>query len=157
MNHLLSTTAFAAALAIAAPVWAQAPMNPYPSGAPSTTQAAPYAQQSPARPPAASNALPAPEPMQGRHAARRAHRGRYAGHMRGMRHMRHVPLAGRGSSAPSDNVANQLNRQELSNLSGSSTPSAGYAPQGYPPLQGYPPPQGYAPQGYPPQGEPPRY
>jgi hypothetical protein len=77
--------------------------------------------------------------------------------MRGMRHMRHVPLAGRGSSAPSDNVANQLNRQELSNLSGSGMPSAGYAPQGYPPLQGYPPPQGYAPQGYPPQGEPPRY
>jgi hypothetical protein len=70
--------------------------------------------------------------------------------MRGMRHMRHVPLAGRGSSAPSDNVANQLNRQELSNLSGSSTPSAGYAPQGYAP-------QGYAPQGYPPQGQPPRY
>jgi hypothetical protein len=52
MNHLLGTTAFAAALAIAAPVWVQAPTNPYPSGAPSTTQAAPYAQQSPARPPA---------------------------------------------------------------------------------------------------------
>ena len=37
MNHLLSGTALAAALAIAAPVWAQTPTTPNPAGTPSTT------------------------------------------------------------------------------------------------------------------------
>ncbi len=120
MNHLLSGTAFAAALAIAAPVWAQTPTTPNPAGAPSTTtaapytqsapsaasQTAPYAQQTPTRPMAPSAAAPAPystnenatEPTPGRHAMHRAHHGRYAGHMR-LHRMRHAPLAGRGSRA----------------------------------------------------------
>src|SRR5216683_5530973 len=158
MNHLLSGTAFAAALAIAAPVWAQTPTTPNPAGAPSTTtaapytqsapsatsQTAPYAQQTPTRPMAPSATAPAPystnenatEPMPGRHAKHRAH-GHYAGHMR-MHRMGHAPSAGRGSRAPSDNMANQLNREELGRVSGSSTPPAGYAPQGYP-RQGQPP------------------
>jgi hypothetical protein len=160
MNHLLTGTAFAAALAIAAPVWAQTPTTQNPAGAPSTTtaapytqsappatsQTAPYAQQAPTRPMAPSATAPAPysttenatEPMPGRHATHRAHHGRYAGHMRSMHRMRHAPLAGRGSRAPSDNMANQLNREELGHVSGSSAPPAGYAPQGYP-QQGQPP------------------
>ena len=132
MNHLLSATALAAALAIAAPVWAQAPTNPNPAGAPSTSQAAPYTQEKPTRPTAPSAAAPAPysttenatEPMPKRR----------AGHMR----MRHASPASRGSRAPTDNIANQLNSQELSRLSGSSAPLAGYAPRGNP-QQGQPP------------------
>ena len=152
MSHLLSGMTFAAALAIAAPVWAQTPTTPNPAGAPSTTaapytqsappatsQTAPYAQQAPTRPMAPSATAPAPysttenatEPM------RRAHHRRYAGHMR-MHRMRHAPSASRGSRAPTDNIANQLNSQELSRLSGSSAPPAGYAPQGNP-RQGQPP------------------
>ena len=148
MNHLLSGMTFAGALAIAAPVWAQTPTTPNPAGAPSTTtaapytqsapsatsQTAPYAQQTPARPMAPSAAAPAPsstnenatEPMRGRHAMHRAHHQRYAGHAR------------MHSRAPSDNMANKLNREELGRVSGSSTPTAGYAPQGYP-QQGQPP------------------
>lgn len=140
MNHLLSATALAAALAIAAPVWAQAPTNPNPAGAPSTSQAAPYAQERPTRPTAPSATAPAPysglgdttenatEPMPKRH----------AGHMRSVRRMRHAPLASRGSRALNDNIANQLNSQELSRLSGSSAPPAGYAPRRNP-QQGQPP------------------
>ncbi len=163
MSHLLSGMTFAAALAIAAPVWAQTPTPPNPAGAPSTTtaapytqsapsatsQTAPYAQQTPTRPMAPSAAAPAPystnenatEPMPGRHAMHRA-QGRYAGHMR-VHRMGHAHLASRGSRAPSDNMANKLNREELGRVSGSSTPPAGYAPQGYPQ------------QGYPQQGQPP--
>ena len=150
MNHLLSATALAAALAIAAPVWAQAPTNPNPAGAPSTSQAAPYTQERPTRPAAPSAAAPAPysttenatEPMPKRR----------AGHMRSVHRMRHAPLASRGSRAPTDNIANQLNSQELSRLSGSSAPPTGYAPRGNP-QQGQP--QGYPQQGQPPSG--PRY
>src|SRR5437762_10751465 len=47
MNHLLSGTALAAALAIAAPVWAQTPTTPNPAGTPSTTAPAPYTQSAP--------------------------------------------------------------------------------------------------------------
>jgi hypothetical protein len=65
------------------------------------------------------------------------------GALRSVHRMRHAPLASRGSRAPNDNIANQLNSQELSRLSGSSAPPAGYAPQ-----QGQP-------QGYPQQGQPP--
>ena len=152
MNHLLSGMTFAAALAIAAPVWAQTPTTPNAAGAPSTTtaapytqsapsatsQTAPYAQQTPTRPMAPSAAAPAPystnenatEPMPGCRAMHRTHHERYAGHMR----MRHA----RGSRTSSDNMANKLNREELGRVSGSSTPPAGYAPQGYP-QQGQPP------------------
>jgi hypothetical protein len=133
MNYLLSATALAAALAIAAPVWAQAPTNPNPAGAPSTSATAPAPY---------STTENATEPMPKRH----------AGHMRSVHRMRHAPLASRGSRAPNDSMANQLNSEELSRLSGSSAPPAGYAPQGYP-QQGRP--QGYPQQGQPPSG--PRY
>src|SRR5205823_11747617 len=47
MKQLLSGTALAAALAIAAPVWAQTPTTPNPAGTPSTTAPAPYTQSAP--------------------------------------------------------------------------------------------------------------
>jgi hypothetical protein len=97
MNHLLTGTAFAAVLVIAAPVWAQTP--------PSGTQPAPYAQPAPPQP--APYAQPAP--YKERHAYRKHHK-RYVGHMRGYR--------ARGSSAPNDNVADQLNAQQLGRAGG---------------------------------------
>ena len=165
MNHLLSGTAFAAALAIAAPVWAQTPTTPNPAGAPSTMSqpapstsqtTAPRAQPAPTQPRAPSATAPAPnsttenatEPMPKRHAMHQARHGRHAVHTRSTHRMRHAPLASRGSRAPNDNIANQLNSQELGRVSGSSAPPAGYSPQ-----QGQP--QGYPQQGQPPSG--PRY
>jgi hypothetical protein len=166
MRQLLSGTALAVALAIAAPVWAQTPTMPNPAGtssttapaptqsapsttsqaAPSTTtqttpstttQTAPYAQQAPAQPTSPSASAPASssttaattEPKTRRHVVR------HATHMRSMHRMRHAPLARRGSRAPSDNIAAQLNRQELGRLSGSSMPAAtqGYSQPGQPP------------------------
>jgi hypothetical protein len=163
MNHLLTGTAFAAALATTAVVWAQTPTSPNPAGAPpapstrsapsatpqtapSTSQTAPYAQQAPAQPRAPSATTT--EPMPKRHAMHQARHGRHAAHTRSTHRMRHAPLASRGSRAPNDNIANQLNSQELGRVSGSSAPPAGYAPQ-----QGQP--QGYPQQGQPPSG--PRY
>jgi len=165
MKQLLSGTALAAALAIAAPVWAQTPTAPNPVGTPSTTapapytqsapsttsptapsttmqtapsatsQTAPYAQQAPARPTNPSASAPASsstteattEPKAPRHVVR------HASHMRSMHRIRHAPLARRGR-APSDTIANQLNRQELDRLSGSSMPAArqGYSQPGQP-------------------------
>jgi cytoskeletal protein RodZ len=160
MKHLLSGTALAAALAIAAPVWAQTPTTPNPAGTPSTTAPAPYtqsapsttmqtapsatsqtaapsAQQAPAQPTSPSASAPASssttaaatEPKAKRHVVR------HASHMRSMHRVRHAPLARRGSRAPSDNIAAQLNRQELGRLSGSSMPAAtqGYSQPGQPP------------------------
>ena len=157
MNHLLSGTTFVAALAIAAPLWAQTPTTPNPAGAPSPSQTAPYAQPAPTQPRAPSATAPAPssttenatEPMPKRHAMHRGHQGRQAAHTRSTHRMRHAPLASRGSRAPNDNIANQLNSQELGRVSGSSAPPAGYAPPGYP-QQGQP--QGYPQQGQPPSG-----
>ena len=164
MNHLLTGTAFAAALAIAAPVGAQTPPTPRapstttvaPSStqsAPSTSQTAPSAQQAPTQPRAPSAATEnATAPMPKRHAMHQARHGRHAAHTRSTHRMRHAPLASRGSRAPNDNIANQLNSQELSRLPGGSAPPAGYAPRGNP-QQGQP--QGYPQQGQPPSG--PRY
>ena len=123
MKHLLSGTALAAALVLAAPVWAQtsAPMTPSSRAAPSASAAAPMA------PMASSRARP--------------HRMR-AGPHKTARHGR-----ARGGSA-SDSVANQLNAQEAAKA-----PGAGMAaPDAYPnpygqrsPTQGIPG-SGQAPQ-----------
>ena len=96
MKHLLSGTALAAALVIAAPVWAQTPMTPS-SRAPAATA-----------PTAASEA-----PM-----ATTAHHKRMRMHHHAT--ARHGKTA-RGAS-PSDNMANQLNAQELGRVGGSSPP-----------------------------------
>jgi hypothetical protein len=91
MNHLLTGTAFAAALVIAAPVWAQAN--------------APMTRSSPAVPPSASTA--APMTSKARH-----HQVRMRRH--------HVTRRGMGRQAsPSDNVADQLNAQQLGRAGGS--------------------------------------
>jgi len=68
MKYLLSGTALAA-LAIAAPVWAQTPTAPsstgtYSSGTPSTSTATPYAQPAPTYGQAAPSAQPMQQQMQ---------------------------------------------------------------------------------------------
>jgi hypothetical protein len=88
MNHLLSATALAAALAIVAPVWAQTsatPMTPSPS-APSATSA----------------------PMSSMGSHMRSHPVK----------ARHHHATQRGSARASDNMANQLNAQEAARNSG---------------------------------------
>ena len=119
MKYLLGGTALAA-LAIAVPVWAQAPMS---SGA------------------AQPSAQPAPEAQKHRTYAH-AHHGRY---VRQVHHRGYARWAGRG---PTDNVANQLNRAQLGGAAyGSGMPPAGYQPgPGYPPagyMPGGPRPSGH--------------
>jgi len=106
MKHLLSGVAVVAALAIATPAWAQ-------------TQPAPYAQPAPPQTygqPAPPQTYAEPQPYKARHAYRKHHK-RYAGHTR-----MHY---GRGSRAPQDNIANQLNAQELGRLGGGPPPGMG--------------------------------
>jgi hypothetical protein len=160
MNYLFSSAVFAVAVTVGVPGWAQTPTSPYPPSlsqptpfytqsapssepAPYTQQTAPYAQQAPTHPPSSAGA-PAPysttenatAPMLRRHAIRAAHKGRYSEHARRMQRTHD----GARSSAPSDNIADQLNRQELGRvLYGSSIGSAGYQPEGYAP-QTYPAP-----------------
>jgi hypothetical protein len=108
MKHLLSGTAFAAALVLAAPVWAQtsSPMTPSsPSTAPSASTAAPM------------------EPM-GSHKMR-SHRTR-TGH----KMVRHG--ASRRGTGPNDNIANQLNAQELARSGGGMAPAPAPAMGGAP-------------------------
>jgi hypothetical protein len=121
MKHLLSGTAFAAALVLAAPVWAQT--------------SSPMAPSSPSTAPSASTAAPM-EPM-GSHKMR-SHRTR-TGH----KMVRHG--ASRRGTGPNDNIANQLNAQELARsgggMGGAPAPASGGAtgPYGQPnQLQGIP-------------------
>lgn len=93
MKHLLNGVMVAAALAIAAPVWAQAPMTPgAPARAPAAAPAAPMAGAGGAQ-------MAAPQRHHRRHMRKVARRG---GRMRG----------GGGG----DSMANQLNREELSRI-----------------------------------------
>ena len=147
MKYLVGGTAFAVVFAIAAPVWAQAPAPQYPSGTPSLPPPATYGQQpapyqQPAPPPYAQQPKPsAPYAEQPAEPPKR-----YAGYKRHMHHPRYGHARGRG---PTDNVANQLNRAELSQSYGGGMP-----PAGYPPARAYPPPgpPPYQQQGIPPQG-----
>jgi hypothetical protein len=102
MKHPLSGTIFAAALVIAAPVWAQTQPAPYAQPAP--PRPAPYAQPAPPQ----TYAQPAPSYKERR--VYRKHHKRHAGHTR-----MHY---GRRSGAPQDNMANQLNAQELARMGG---------------------------------------
>jgi hypothetical protein len=88
MKHLMNGIAIVAALAIAAPVWAQ-------SGAPMTPSS---------RAPAAASA-PAPAPMATKARAKRVTHRRMARH-------------GKARMAGSDSMANQLNTQELQRVGG---------------------------------------
>jgi hypothetical protein len=108
---------------------------PYTQQAPaqSATQAAPYAQQSPTQQPMPSATAPAPssaaampsEPAP-RHVMRRPHRRGYAERTRRTRHT-HYAATGTRSMGMRDNIADELNRQELSRTSGGTTAPAGYA------------------------------
>lgn len=130
MNHLLSGTALAAALAIAAPAWAQttAPMTP---SSPVSAAAAPA---KPATVPAAPVATSAPHKrMHARHHASRP----AAGHAYRLHAYHH-------RARPGD-IANQLNAQELGRTGSSSAPgmaaSYGWGGGGYgqpSPTQGMP-------------------
>ena len=144
MTYLVGGTALAVVFAIAGPVWAQAPAPQYPSGTPSQPPPATYGRQpapyqQPAPPPYAQQAKPsAPYAEQPAEPPKR-----YTSYKRRMHRPRYGHAGGRG---PTDNVANQLNRAELSGTLGSSMPPAGYqSAPGYPPT-GYPPP-GYMPPG----------
>jgi hypothetical protein len=99
MKHLLYGAAIAAALAIAAPAWAQAPSAPgappAPVTAPMTTQQEPMAKR----------------PM----AAKQMHHARPTGRMAMHHPMRPVPAASRDAG---DRMTEQLNREELSRISG---------------------------------------
>jgi hypothetical protein len=160
MKHLFSGTAVAAVPAIATPIWAQSPTTSYSPGSPTTSesapyarpapatpqavprtpQAAPYAQQSPAQAPAApavgraeATTEQSAEPMPRRQSMRAHDRRQHAAHMpRG--------AAGRKGSEPSDNVADQLNRQEAERLSSGSSVAPAENPAQNPVQQGYPPP-----------------
>jgi hypothetical protein len=100
MKHLLNGVTIAAALAIAAPVWAQ-------TGAPMT---APMSPSAPAAP-SAGMAPAGPETAAPRHHRARAHRM-----------VRHGTRSSRMGKASADNAASQLNQQELSRLQGGGAP-----------------------------------
>jgi hypothetical protein len=97
MKHLLNGVAIAAALAIAAPAWAQAPMTP--SAAP---------KSAPAAAPAA--AAPAPMASKQRHKRTKPGWGNRAARRGGAR------------MAPGDAMTEQLNREELARLQGGGAP-----------------------------------
>ena len=111
MKHLLNGVAVVAALAIAAPVWAQtaAPMTPS------------------SRTPATSAAAPAAPAAKVRH--------KRVSHSKAMRR-------GMARRTSPDNIANQLNAQELARVGSSSAPDMA-GPRGY----GQPTPQSGAPGG----------
>jgi hypothetical protein len=111
MKHLLNGVAVVAALAIAAPVWAQtsAPMAP--------SSRAPAAAAPAATAPTASAAAPAAPTAKARHKRVSHHKAT----RRGMT----------GKASP-DNIANQLNAQELARVGSSSAPDmAGSRGGGY--------------------------
>ncbi len=102
MKHLLNGVAIAAVLAIAAPVWAQAPMTPLTAG--------PNPSGGASAPPAA--AAPAAAPMAPAHHAQMHHAQM---HHRPMRH--HWAHKGKMMGA-GDAMTEQLNREELARLQG---------------------------------------
>jgi hypothetical protein len=139
MNHLLSGVALAAVLAIAAPVWAQAPTSPStpntPPSASSSTARSAQAPAAPQKPIAATPAAPsaqapataqkattAPaatastsmEPTKPRRHAQRMHAT--PSHRMHAQYTRHWHRYGWGAS--SDHMANRLNAEELGRIGG---------------------------------------
>jgi hypothetical protein len=111
MKHLLNGVAIAAALAIAAPVWAQAPT------APSSPPKAPAAAAAPMAPMAGAKRAP----MAGKQRHKRMKRAMAKRGMRGMRGMR-----GGGG----DMMTDQLNRDELARIQGGAPMAPGAMPGG---------------------------
>jgi hypothetical protein len=120
MKHLLTGVAMAAALAIAAPVWAQqnAPMTPGGNN-PTSGSAGPFAPKAPAPAPAPAAAAPAPaKPMAAHPMHRRSvHHG--GGHVTHVSHRR-----GGGG----DQATEQLNAQELARITGGGVAAPAPAP-----------------------------
>ena len=107
MKHLLTGVAMAAALAIAAPVWAQAPMTPGGNN-PTSGSAGPFAPKpAPAPAPAAPAAGQpmAPKPMVAKPMHRKSMHATHVSHRRG--HM-----------SEGDQMTEQLNAQELARITG---------------------------------------
>ena len=125
MKTVMSGAALAAILALAMPAWAQG------------TDA-----QQPNNPPNASAAMPHAKKAHATHAHKMSHKNMK--HAAQGRSMHRTTAAGRGGTGPTDNVANQLNRQEAQRpMTGGSTPPMGnpnMAPMGAPnpqrPMQG---------------------
>jgi hypothetical protein len=109
MKHLLTGVAMAAALAIAAPVWAQnAPMTPGGNN-PTSGSAGPFAPK----------AAPAPAAAPANAPAKAA-----AGHrMSTRRYMHNVVHHRRGMSGQGMSQAEQLNAQELARITGGGAPA----------------------------------
>src|SRR5205823_4347613 len=123
MKALLTATAMATALSLTAPAVAQAPMNPV--GSPPMAGPSPVpVQQPPSRINMPDESTISPDEAPAPRSSRR----------RATRRARH---AGRAGSSKADNMADQLNRQELQRL-----PAApGMAPAGPPPQGMRPPPR----------------
>jgi hypothetical protein len=127
MNTVLSGAALAAILALANPAWAQAPsaQNSQPEPTP-MTQAKPASAAMPQakKAPAAGGAHAAKTSQKNNtHAA--THHSAKNHHAAHARPMHRTTTARTGSRRPTDNVANQLNREEAQKLTGSSTPPMG--------------------------------
>jgi len=121
MKHLLNGVAIAAALVIAAPVWAQAPTTTPAPAAPA--EAAPAAAAPPAAEAAPAAESPAPaEKAPMKHAAMKQRHHRPMRRMARRGHM-HKMNAG-------DAMTNQLNREELARIQGgpSGPPPSGATP-----------------------------
>jgi uncharacterized protein involved in copper resistance len=114
MKHLLTGVAMAAALAIAAPVWAQnAPATPGGNN-PTSGTAGPFAPKAAPAPAAPAAAAPAPAtPM----AAKPMHH-------KSMRHATHATRVShrRGHMSSGDRMTEDLNRQELQRIMGGGAP-----------------------------------
>jgi hypothetical protein len=115
MKHLLNGVAVVAALAIAAPVWAQNPSGGNPMGTPGPNPGGPgLTPYSGAAQPAPAPAAEPPSQMNRMPAGGRATSDRGVGTGSRAHHPRHAVHTARNPSA--DNSANQLNQQELSTL-----------------------------------------
>jgi hypothetical protein len=163
MKHLLSGTVLAAVLAFAIPAWAQTPAAPDTSNAPAASASAPTKAKAHTMRKTAHARVSHRSQMkraamhrtQGRaNTMRKAAHARVS-HRSQMKHAAMHRTQGRHYAArmhhpmhrmsgarmgPGDNVANQLNRQELQRMSGSSMPPAGYPnqqPGNAPPPPGY--------------------
>jgi hypothetical protein len=115
MKHLLSGVALGAVLAIAVPVWAQAPSTPpsaaappsassteAPSSAASSTQAPAASEKAAAAPSKTASGWVQPRPRRQAHRVRRYARYGY-----------HPYYGYYGWGSPSDHMARQLNAQQL--------------------------------------------
>jgi hypothetical protein len=130
MKHLLSGIAVAAVLALAVPASAQTSPS---HNEPTAGKASSVQSHAPRK---ARHARVMHRKHMMKHAAMTRHHARlHAANMRPMHRMTTARL----SRTPSDNVANQLNRQELDRMSGGSMPAGNHPAQqpGYAPVPGY--------------------